>query len=334
VSGSAALLCPACGTAHAAGDRFCADCGARLGGGAPACPGCGGTQFDADGFCTDCGARGREGAAAGLIVFGPGLAAVTDPGRRHSENQDAFDLSGPGGGGAEVVAVVCDGVSHSQTPAAAAAAAAQAASGVLRAGGAVSAGVMRDAVVAAHAAVCALPYDRQADVDPPACTLVAACVQRDGGGLVAVLGWLGDSRAYLVSDDGAILLTHDHSWVNMVVDAGTMQLADAMRDRRAHALVHCLGTTDFAAASPCPEPSVRSVTVPVQDWRGPGWLLLCTDGLWNYADSPAALLRACPGLRGMEAGAVCTALLQHALASGGHDNITVAAIRLGVVLEV
>lgn len=60
-----------------------------------------------------------------------------------------------------------------------------------------------------------------------------------------------------------------------------------------------------------------------------GWLLLCTDGLWNYADSPAALLHACPGLGEMEAGAVCLALLAFALDGGGHDNITVAAVRLG-----
>jgi serine/threonine protein phosphatase PrpC len=331
MSAAAPLLCPACGAAHAAGDRFCADCGARLGGApAPGCSNCGGAGFDVDGFCTDCGARSR-GSAAGLAVLGPGLAAVTDPGRQHRENQDAVELSGPPEGGAGVVAVVCDGVSHSQTPAAAAAVATQAAAAALRtAGVSVPAAAMRDAVVAAHAAVCALPYDRQGDVDPPACTLVAACVQRDGDGLVITLGWLGDSRAYLVADGGAVLLTHDHSWVNKMVDAGTMPLADALRDRRAHALVHCLGTTDFSAPSPCPEPSVRSVSVPASDLGGPGWLLLCTDGLWNYADSPGALLRACPGMRGMEAGAACSALLQHALDGGGHDNVTVVAIRLAV----
>ncbi len=228
-----------------------------------------------------------------------------------------------------MVAVVCDGVSNSQTPAAAALVAARVAGEALAAAAGDPGAAMRAAVVAAHAGVCALPYDRQADVDPPACTLVAAHVRRVEGGLVATLGWLGDSRAYLLQDDGAQLLTHDHSWVNLVVDANQMPLAEALRDRRAHALVSCLGTTDFAAASPCPEPAVRSVAL-----RRPGWLVLCTDGLWNYADAPAALLRACPGWQSMDAAALCRTLLDHALAAGGHDNVTVAAIRLDTVAAV
>ncbi len=323
-----ALHCPACGAAHAPGDRFCADCGAVLGPAlavAPssACSACGTGSLDAEGFCADCGAQMRD-AAAGLVLRGPGLAAVTDPGRKHRENQDAVLLGGPAAGSAGSIVVVCDGVSNSQTPAAAAAVAAQAAFAVLQdAGTGVSESVMREAVVAAHAAVCALPYDRQADVDPPACTLVAAVVRQAGEDLDVVLGWLGDSRAFVLSEGNSALLTHDHSWVNMVVDAGTMPLAEAMRDRRAHALVHCLGTTDFAAFSPCPEPAVRIVAMPRT-----GWLLLCTDGLWNYADTPAALLHACPGMSRMEAGPVCAALLHHALDGGGHDNVTVAAIQL------
>jgi len=58
---------------------------------------------------------------------------------------------------------------------------------------------------------------------------------------------------------------------------------------------------------------------------GPGVLLLCTDGLWNYFRNPAQL-----GDLVFEAGtppvagATAKRLTDAALESGGRDNITVA----------
>lgn len=276
-----------------------------------------------DRFCSECGARvappdaPRPGGAA--ETNGPGLAARTDPGRSHPTNQDAFAISGPGQGGAGSIVVVCDGVSNSQTPEAASTTAARVAHDVLAAAEKLGGEAMREAILQAHAAVCALPFDRQAELDPPATTIVAACVHEGG----TVVGWLGDSRAYWFGDGPPRLLTRDHSWMAMVLDRGEMSLEAAGRDPRAHALLHCLGTTDFAGASSCAEPGV--VTVP----EGPGWLLLCSDGLWNYADTAAAVATAAgEGLRG-DAADLCARLVAFALASGGRDNVTVAAVRLG-----
>lgn len=275
-----------------------------------------------DRFCSECGARvappdaPRAGGAA--ETKGPGLAARTDAGRLHPTNQDAFVVSGPEEGGVESIVVVCDGVSNSQTPEAASATAARVAHEVLRAGGEPGV-VMREAILAAHAGVCALPFDRQAELDPPATTIVAAWVHAGG----AVVGWLGDSRAYWFGKGEGRLLTRDHSWMAMVLDRGEMTVDAAERDARAHALLHCLGTTDFAGASPCAEPGV--VAVP----EGPGWLVLCSDGLWNYADAAGAVaLAAGEGLRG-DAADLCSRLVAFALASGGRDNVTVAAVRVG-----
>jgi serine/threonine protein phosphatase PrpC len=286
------MLCPACHAETALGDRFCGECGIRL---------------------------GAPPVLLGSVseTLGTGLAAISDPGRVHPENQDAFRIVESTDGGA--LLVVCDGVSNSQTPADAAARAAACAIEVLQAG----AGAMRSAIVAAHNAVCALPCDRQSDIDPPACTIVAACLERRADGVLVTLGWLGDSRAYVIDGDGARLLTHDHSWVNHVVDTGEMTLGTALRDRRAHALMACLGTTDFASATPCPEPALRSFVL-----RGPGWLLLCSDGLWNYTDTPAELQRAVGAWQEVEAAVLCQRLLTAALTAGGHDNVTIAAARL------
>lgn len=290
------MSCPRCGAAVTAGDRFCAECGVRITALDPPEPG------------------GRAEAA------GPGLAGHTDPGLRHAGNQDAFALSGPACGGAGAILVVCDGVSNSQTPELASATAARVAHACLAA--AQAAGhdrgtAMREAVRAAHEAVCALPFDRQAELDPPATTVVAALLHAAG----ATLGWLGDSRAYALAPDSGHLLTRDHSWLAMTLERGDMTEAAAKRDPRAHALLHCLGTTDFACSSPCPEPGIAEV--PARD----GWLLLCSDGLWNYAEAASAVAHAAGGGLDGEAADLCARLVAFARAAGGHDNITAVAAR-------
>ncbi len=161
----------------------------------------------------------------------------------------------------------------------------------------------------------------QAEVDPPATTLVAAWAHAAG----VTLGWLGDSRAYALSDEGGRMLTRDHSWLVMVTDRKQMTEAEARLDPRAHALVHCLGTTDFTAASPCPQPGVLDLEADGN--RAGGWLLLCSDGLWNYAETAEAILGAAgEGING-DAADFCARLVAFARASGGHDNVTVVAVR-------
>lgn len=290
------------------------------------CPRCGAEVVPGDRFCADCGGRitAPEPPAAGGRAEAPGLrlAGRTDTGRAHPTNQDAFALSGTGGPGTLVV--VCDGVSNSQMPEFASITAAHVAHDALVA--AQDAGdepdaAMADAIHRAHAAVCALPFDRQADLDPPATTIVAAWVHGAEAAPVVTLGWLGDSRAYALDPPGR-LLTRDHSWMVHVLERGDMTEQQARRDPRAHALISCLGTTDFTAASPCPEPGILTIPAP------PGWLVLCSDGLWNYAESPTAILQAAGAGVGGDAADLCARLVDFALDAGGRDNITVVAIRL------
>ena len=289
-----ATTCPRCHAPLTPGDRFCADCGARVAAADP---------------------PPTEGRAQS---FGPGLAGQTDPGLRHATNQDAFALSGPPGGGPGTILVLCDGVSNSQTPERAAATAAQVAHDFLQAiFPADPEQAMAEAIRAAHDAVCALPFDRQATLDPPATTIVAAIMDEDG----ATIGWLGDSRAYALAGPGARLLTRDHSWFAAATEQGVSE-AEARRDPRAHALLHCLGTTDFSRPSPCPTPGTLRLSTP--DAR---WLLLCSDGLWNDAETAAALASAAAGGLDAEAPDLCARLVAYARHTGGHDNITVLAAR-------
>ena len=57
--------------------------------------------------------------------------------------------------------------------------------------------------------------------------------------------------------------------------------------------------------------------------------MLCSDGLWNYADEPAALARAFTdaGKDAADAAGICRALVAFANAAGGSDNITVGVLR-------
>jgi serine/threonine protein phosphatase PrpC len=269
-------------------DRFCEACGARL---APVAEG-----TDGDGHLHEIDA----GLAAGL----------THRGLVKPENQDALYLSYTP---SRLVAVVCDGVSTS-VAAADAARVACAAAGSALAGAATGAALdaaIEVAIAEAQRAVVSLPSRSRSGFAAPACTIVAAI---SDGRRVAV-GSLGDSRAYWVRNGEAVALTADHSWAQLQVDAGLMTRAEADADGRAHQITRWLG-----ADAPDPEPAVTSF---VPD--APGRVVVCSDGLWNYAPTTEAISawlhdhpESDPPI------VVARALVEHALAAGGHDNITVA----------
>jgi len=63
----------------------------------------------------------------------------------------------------------------------------------------------------------------------------------------------------------------------------------------------------------------------------PGWLLVCSDGLWNYrseAEGLRALLRESLARVGDAPADLARALVDFANEQGGRDNITVALARL------
>jgi serine/threonine protein phosphatase PrpC len=292
------MNCPACGTPAAPESRFCEACGAAL------------AESAGD-------ASGPENRAADRceLDLAPDLAAVSDRGLVHASNEDAVVVARHVVGGRPIaILVVCDGVSSSRDPALGAATAARAAAEALRIGaesGQDATQLMRAAILDAHAAVCALvPADASAD-HRPFTTIVAALA---GPGPVAI-GWVGDSRAYLLGRQNRVL-TRDDSWVNSAVEQGLMTEAEAMRSPNAHAIVQCLGDPDDI-----PEPHVVTTAI------APGEkLLLCSDGLWNYAPSPEALgqvSRCNDGARTID---LCRALIAFANAAGGHDNITATVL--------
>ena len=315
-------MCPNCGRVASTTGNFCEACRAELApalvsGGAPVtateCPFCHEGQITADGYCESCGRKVPSGRDHLELDLGP-LAGVTDKGLRHARNEDAMALAtAESASGPAVLAVVCDGVSSSRRPDEASLAAVQAAARVLLAGVRADedlAATSQAAVAAAQQALAGL--DEPGPGDAPSATFVSAVMTAEA----VTLCWLGDSRAYwLGSGTGADAqrLTHDDSLAGEMVAAGLVSEAAAMALPGAHVVTGWVG-----ADSPGGPPHVATFTPP-----GPGVLLLCSDGLWNYQPEAAGLAGlALPGALTHPLGAA-TALVTFALEAGGADNITV-----------
>ncbi|WP_395294067.1 PP2C family protein-serine/threonine phosphatase [Kitasatospora hibisci] len=290
----------------------------------PACAHCGMPQVTADGYCEACGRaqpRPRDHMEKALA----GVAGVSDRGVRHHRNEDSFTVAASSlpGGEPVVVAVVCDGVSSSDRPDEASETAVDAASESLLT--ALEAGrdpnaAMRQAIADAAAAVAGLAADgaspRRPDINAPACTYVSAVA---AGGRVTI-GWVGDTRAYWIPDDRVsaepFRLTQDDSWAARMVEAGLMGEAEAYADPRAHAITGWLGADAEEVV-----PHTLDFTPHV-----PGVLLICTDGLWNYAEAATDLAYYVRPDARTEPLAAAQSLVKFAVAAGGHDNITVAVL--------
>jgi len=329
----AGLPCPACGEPLGEGFAFCDACGVELAvaartaagavpstvdgdGTAPVgslgrwvaapgppdeatCTGCGGTAFGVEGYCDTCGQRRPAGPDHSELDL-PGVAVVTDKGRRHKHNEDAAGLAALPGVRA---AVVCDGVSSSSRPEAASHAAVDAAVpalvSALRGGG--DAGTaLRTAARAAQAAA-TLAGGASPGGNPPSSTFVAAVAHAD----TVTVAWIGDSRAY---------------W--LPVPAGPPAAPATcltVDDASPGGLLRWLG-----ADARDTEPHLRTFTP-----AGPGLVLVCSDGLFRYRPDPvelAALATAAVPDPAAAPLALAQALVRFALDQGGQDNVTAAVL--------
>jgi serine/threonine protein phosphatase PrpC len=285
------------------------------------CASCGG-EVGPDGWCTVCGNRASNGREHVSFQPAPLAAGVTDKGKIHPRNEDACALAGDG---SWAVLVVCDGVSTATDSDVASLAAVNAARDVLVAAprcpdadpGAriqhwseqlVAAGNAADqaAIEAAHAI---------GDVDnPPSATFVAAVAD----GAVIVAAWIGDSRAYWLPDNGAAQqLSVDDSWATAQIELGMTREAAELTPQ-AHAITRWLGPD-----GPGGDASTSAMTA-----TEPGWLMVCSDGLWNYCSPATSLGSLVASFALTDPLPLAEALVAWANDQGGHDNITVTLARI------
>jgi len=324
--------CPHCDAIVARTHRFCESCGASLAEvrrvaiprsatNGP-CTDCGnGDRFDD--YCTVCGHRraepDRDEASLGRIVL------ITDRGLEHAGNEDAAAAGMLVGTDVErpdaIAVAVCDGVSSSDEAHRAALAASDAGVDAMLAA-LVASRKARAAVLAGLAAAASAAAEAGSDfATAPSCTYTAAVVlPTTAGGAQITIGNVGDSRAYWLPEPPAAAqqLTVDDSLAQELITAGAAADSEAVL-RGAHTLTRWLGAD--TEPQPWSESSVHTITV-----AGPGALLLCSDGLWNYLPDAADIARFCSGT---DAAAAARALTEHALNAGGEDNITVAVIPIG-----
>lgn len=119
---------------------------------------------------------------------------------------------------------------------------------------------------------------------------------------------VGDSRAYLMRDDELTQLTHDHTYVQTLVDAGRITEEEASVHPRRSLLMRALDGLNPVEAD-----------LSIREARAGDRYMLCTDGLSGVVrdDEIAALVR-----DGDLAGSV-TRLVDLALERGAPDNVTV-----------
>lgn len=268
------------------------------------CLSCGG-EVAPDGYCQTCGSLAPRPRDHVEVNPADWVGGVSDRGVAHHRNEDAIAIEIPDPETA--VAVICDGVSTSEDSDTASLAGAAAAARALADGVSPA-----EAVEAAHQAVVAATSPDSANA--AAATIVVARVQ---SGRVE-FGHLGDTRIYWIPADHGdpLLLTVDDSVAQAFIAEG-MPRAEAEQMPRAHAITRWIGRDR--------EPGLAHVGefVPTEA----GWLLLCSDGLWNYASEPtdlAAVVAGCRADVGEDPLELARGLVCWAISQGGHDNISVA----------
>jgi serine/threonine protein phosphatase PrpC len=140
-------------------------------------------------------------------------------------------------------------------------------------------------------------------------TVVAALLGPTGG----ITAHIGDSRLYHYSANGLQLKTEDHSLVHELMKSGQITQEEAAVHPQRNILMRALGT----------EPEVQ-IDLGQFSWEEGDVVLLCSDGLSNKVHSSVMVdwLQRPLSLQSQVEG-----MVQHALDSGGEDNITLVAVR-------
>lgn len=237
------------------------------------------------------------------------IFAKTDKGKVRSVNQDAFAANVLSGGAA--FAVVCDGMGGASAGDIASKTAVEIISQYVLASYNPSMTsddiikLLSNAIASANIEVYTLSK-KDEQLNGMGTTAVAAIVREQQ----AVICNVGDSRAYLIADE-LKQLTRDHSVVQSLVESGKLSPEQAQIHPEKNVITRALGV----------EENVLTDSYCV-DLGENDKILLCTDGLSNYANENS-ILRI---VKDNALDKITDLLIKEANNGGGRDNITAAII--------
>ncbi len=281
-----------------------------------------------DGYCCICGAKAVPARDHWIEEPASWVGGCTDRGVRHHRNEDAIALTADPEPGSQAILVVCDGVSSSQDSDRGSLAAARAARASLA-----KLNLTNDPDVAAALALGTASQAANtaiiATTDPSStnaasATFIACIVS----GAKAWIATLGDSRVYWIADDpsASVMLSIDDSVAQERIMLGVNR-EEAENGPGGHAITRWLGRD---AGDISPRTSMFSALTP-------GYLLACTDGLWNYCSDAQALAtlvhQICAQRPQITPVELAQELVAWANVQGGKDNISVALARMAPETE-
>lgn len=290
------------------------------------CPKCGADIVDGNNFCEDCGASlkkvihtdnsnldFKDAIESDKVIIDSKLAVASNIGRKHPFNEDSGGVIRCING--NELLIVADGVTSALNSVKGSLKAVEVVGNTLSQNHNIDISILREAINDANKTIVNLPTEERDGYEVgPETTIVVASVMNSK----IVLGWVGDSRAYIIGKTYQKQLTIDDSWVEHVVASGEMTRSKAVKDKYAHCVTQVLGMHDQ-------EMEVHLLESEIEEGE---LLLLCSDGLWNYLQGENDILRAISEF-GMEKDAIeiCEHLISIANSKGGHDNITVAILK-------
>lgn len=143
-------------------------------------------------------------------------------------------------------------------------------------------------------------------------TMGATIVLMTARGSVGICMWAGDSRLYRLRQGELVQISRDHSQVEEMIECGLLKREEAENHPSSNVITRAVGAGNKLF-----------IDVTAFDLESNDTYLLCSDGLYNEVEDLD--ITTCLLMKSVNQSA--TALIDHALANGARDNVSVVVSR-------